>query len=132
MGNMPATQETWLEQQVGDGDQFVSIEDGDCSLVRAIDTEAHPLSYVLENHVGEYIVCDKESDEATRLREQGCDETQPIDRRKRNRGVPGNRGGARPRKAKTLLIDGVLQDGEYYLLAITPKTITLQSVRHDA
>lgn len=53
------------------------------------------------------------------------DETQPIDRRKRNRGVKGNGGGARPRKAKTLLIDGVLQDGEYYLLAITPETITL-------
>lgn len=60
------------------------------------------------------------------------DETQPIDRRKRNRGVPGNRGGARPRKAKTLLIDGALQDGEYYLLAITSETIALQTVRHDA
>lgn len=75
MGDMPATQETWLEQQVGDGDQFVSIEDGDYSLVRAIDTEAHPLDYVLVNHAGEYIICDKESDEATRLREQGCDES---------------------------------------------------------
>lgn len=74
MGDMPENQEQWVESQVGSGDQFVSIEDGDWSAVRAIDTEAHPLSYVLENHASEYIVCDKESAEAAQLRAQGCEE----------------------------------------------------------
>lgn len=74
MGDMPEAQEQWLESLVGDGDQFVSIEDGDWSVVRSIDTEAHPLSYILENHTGEYIVCDKGSPEAAQLRAQGCEE----------------------------------------------------------
>jgi hypothetical protein len=74
MGDMPASQEQWVESQVGSGDQFVSIEDGDWSVVRAIGTEAHPLSYVLENHASEYIVCDKDSAEAAQLRAQGCEE----------------------------------------------------------
>ena len=56
------------------------------------------------------------------------DETQPTDRRRHNRGVPGNRGGGRPAKRKTLLIDGVLQDGHYQLVAITSETIVLQTI----
>lgn len=73
-GDMPENQERWAESMAGDGDQFVSIEEGDWSVVRSIDTEAHPLSYVLENHASEYIVCDKESAEAAQLRALGCEE----------------------------------------------------------
>lgn len=75
MGNMPENQEQWVENQVGDGDQFVSIEDGDWSQVRAIDTEAHPLNYVVSNHAREYIVCDKDSAEAAQLRALGYEES---------------------------------------------------------
>lgn len=74
-GDMPAEQEAWLEKQAGEGDQFVSIEQGDWSSVREIDTEAHSLSYVMQNHPGEYIICDRDSDEATTLRNAGCAET---------------------------------------------------------
>lgn len=49
------------------------------------------------------------------------------DRRKYNRGTPGNRGG-RPPKAKTLVIDGVVQDGQYAVVAVTPETVTLRTV----
>ena len=73
-GNMPKNQEAWVESQVGTGDQFVSIEDGDWSVVRSIDTEAHPLAYIVANHQGEYIVCDKDSAEAAQLRAQGYEE----------------------------------------------------------
>lgn len=74
LGDMPAQQEAWVEQQVGNGDQFVSIEDGDWSQVRSINTETHPLAYVLNNHVGEYIVCDKDNTEAATLRKAGYEE----------------------------------------------------------
>ena len=74
LGDMPENQEQWVEKMVGAGDQFVSIEDGDWSSVRSIDTEAHTLAYVLENHRDEYIVCDKESAESAQLRAQGCEE----------------------------------------------------------
>lgn len=50
------------------------------------------------------------------------------DKRLLNRGVPGNKGGGRPAKRKTLLIDGVLQDGHYQLVAITSETIVLQTI----
>lgn len=45
MGDMPENQEQWVESQAGDGDQFVSIEDGD-----------------------------KDSAEAAQLQAQGCEE----------------------------------------------------------
>lgn len=49
------------------------------------------------------------------------------DRRKHNRGTLGNRGG-RPPKPKTLVIDGVVQDGQYAVVAVTPETVTLRTV----
>lgn len=49
------------------------------------------------------------------------------DRRRYNRGTLGNRGG-RPPKPKTLVIDGVVQDGQYAVVAVTPETVTLRTV----
>jgi hypothetical protein len=74
-GEIPIEQEDWLQAKVGNSDQFVSIEEGDWSLVRSVGMVTHPLSYVLENHPGEYIVCDKESYEATLLRRLGLEES---------------------------------------------------------
>lgn len=74
LGNMPANQETWVADHVGNGDQFVSIGEGDWSLVREIDTEAHPLTHVVENHPHEYVVCDKDCEESNKLRNLGYTE----------------------------------------------------------
>jgi hypothetical protein len=51
-----------------------------------------------------------------------------VDGRRRNRGVIGNKGGGRHPKRKTLLIDGIIQDGHYQLVAVTSETIVLQTV----
>lgn len=59
-------------------------------------------------------------------------EATPVDGRRHNRGVPGNKGGGRPAKRKTLLIDGIIQDGHYQLVAVTPETIVLQTVTGHA
>lgn len=39
----------------------------------------------------------------------------------------GTKAGGRPRKPKTLLIDGVLQDGLYALVSVTSETIVVES-----
>lgn len=54
------------------------------------------------------------------------DEAQPIDRRRFNRGTVGNKGG-RPAKRKTLIINGVTQDGHWRLVDETPETIIIES-----
>ncbi len=55
------------------------------------------------------------------------DEAQPEDRRRYNRGIKGNRGGGRKHARRTLLIDGVVQDGHYVVVSIDRNTIVLQS-----
>lgn len=58
-------------------------------------------------------------------------EAPPLNPRRNNRGVPGNRGGGRKPKPKTLVIDGILQDGHYQLVSVTPETIVLKSIHAD-
>lgn len=50
-----------------------------------------------------------------------------ADRRRYNRGTRGNRGGGRKHARRTLLIDGVVQDGHYTVVSIDRNTIVLQS-----
>lgn len=52
----------------------------------------------------------------------------PDDGRRRNRGVEGNSGGGRPPKKKTLLLNGVLQDGHWRIVDVTSETIALESI----
>ena len=55
------------------------------------------------------------------------DEAQPTDKRRYNRGTRGNRGGGRKHARRTLLIDGVVQDGHYTVVSINRNTIVLES-----
>ena len=55
------------------------------------------------------------------------DEAQPTDKRRYNHGTPGNRGGGRKLARRTLLIDGIVQDGHYVVVSIDRNTIVLQS-----
>lgn len=52
----------------------------------------------------------------------------PDDGRRRNRGVEGNSGGGRPPKRKTLLLNGVIQDGHWRIVSVTAETIVLESI----
>ena len=54
------------------------------------------------------------------------DETQPEDRRRYNRGNRGNRGGGRPFARRTLVINGVVQDGTYTVVSYNRETIILE------
>lgn len=57
---------------------------------------------------------------------------QPPKRRGRRAGTEyGTRGGGRPRLRRTLVIDGVLQEGHYLVVSLTKETIVLQSVRTE-
>lgn len=50
------------------------------------------------------------------------------DRRRFNRGTKGHKGGTgRPRGLRTLVIDGIVQDGHYVLVSCDRWTIVLQS-----
>ena len=55
-------------------------------------------------------------------------ETQPGDKRKFNRGTKGNKGGGRPRRKRTLVIDGIAQDGSYAIVSITADTIAITRI----
>jgi hypothetical protein len=39
----------------------------------------------------------------------------------------GARSGGRPRRAKTLVINGVIQDGHWTVVSVTPETIVIES-----
>lgn len=57
-------------------------------------------------------------------------EKENVVRRKGRRAGPayGTRAGGRPAKRKTLLIDGIIQDGHYQLVTVTSETIVLQTI----
>lgn len=55
-------------------------------------------------------------------------ETQPVDRRRYNRGSRGNRGGGRPRRKRVLIIDGIQQDGCFVLIEMTADSIIVETV----
>lgn len=52
----------------------------------------------------------------------------PDDGRRQNQGVEGNSGGGRPPKKKTLLLNGVVQDGHWRIVDVTTDSIILESV----
>jgi hypothetical protein len=54
-----------------------------------------------------------------------------TDNRRNNRGNPGNRGGGRPRLRKTLVINGVIQDGHWTVVSVTPETIVIEEARKE-
>jgi len=49
------------------------------------------------------------------------------DRRKFNRGTVGNRGG-RPPKRRTLVMDGIIQDGHWRVVSVNDETIVIESI----
>lgn len=55
------------------------------------------------------------------------DEARPTDKRRYNRGVKGNRGGGRKLARRTLLIDGVAQNGHYVVVSIDRNTVVLET-----
>jgi hypothetical protein len=55
-----------------------------------------------------------------------------TDNRRNNRGNPGNRGGGRPRLRKTLVMNGVPQDGYWTVVSVTKETIVIEETRKES